>query len=166
MEYRQPEPLYDDFTAEDNRVNGIWVRYAGIGGSVKNYQLNASPHVSSLKESALTVNKELHDAQAGLRIRVCSTDKEGAVFSVALHHESLPECSGSVAVPVTETPVKDSQTTPTPLVSGTGTAGAEVTVVKSYDPGRVLARTAVGANGKWQVLIPQALPYGTYSVSA
>lgn len=73
-----------------------------------------------------------------------------------------------VTAPVIVAPAADSTTEDsTPTISGTGIAGATVTVAVVHADGTtVFATTTVDADGAWELAVPSELANGTYAVSA
>ncbi|CAM3040703.1 carboxypeptidase regulatory-like domain-containing protein [Pseudomonas plecoglossicida] len=165
IEFRQPNPPYD-FPVEDNRNKGLWIRYSSVNGAVSSIQLNAEPNDASLNRPTLLPGKELQDKNAGIAVRTCSAGPAGAVFSVAVANEPLPDCAAPIAAPSINVPASLSQVMKRPLIAGVGVPGANVTVVRSHAPGRTLATTTVDAQGTWRALINDPLPEGKYSFSA
>ncbi|MEU5431352.1 alpha/beta hydrolase [Streptomyces olivoreticuli] len=68
--------------------------------------------------------------------------------------------------PVVEAPTQNATVGIRPVVSGTGTPGAQITVVKSHHLDTVLATVRVGQDRKWSAQVNQDLPPGTYSISS
>jgi hypothetical protein len=165
VEFRQPNPPYD-FPEQDNRNKGLWIRYSTVTSAVSSLQLNADPSDASLNSPTLLPGKALQDKTAGVSLRTCSAGPAGAIFAVAVANESLPDCTAAVAAPVINIPASLSEVSKVPVIAGSGVPGATLTVVKSYDPARVLARTTVDAQGQWRALINEPLPSGKYSFSA
>lgn len=143
--------------------SGVWVRYSNVRSSVKSILVNANVADTVGNPPQFKAGQTLHDAQAGLRVNVCSTGSD-ATLAVALGNDALPACTG-VAVAALQTPGAGSTATQYPLFSGTGIPGAQVRIAQSHNPGNILATTRVDARGKWQVLSEKVLPTGRYSVS-
>jgi len=91
LEYRQPS-YYDNFPPTDNRVNGVWVRYTSIGGTVSNIQLDATPETATTSDPTLQPGRTLVDDSAKIKVKVCSTDTSGASIAVSVGGETLPDC--------------------------------------------------------------------------
>jgi hypothetical protein len=166
FEYRQANPPYD-FPEDDNRNQGLWIRYSTVTTAVASLQLNANPQDTSIQTPTLLPGKQLVDQIAGVKVRTCSAGAEGVLFAVALgDDQALPDCKGPVAAPVVSIPAAGSEVMSRPVIAGTGIPGATVIVAQSYKPEVTLARTTVDARGNWRVLIDQPLPAGRLSVSA
>ncbi|EJM42362.1 hypothetical protein PMI26_03088 [Pseudomonas sp. GM33] len=91
LEYRQPS-YYDNFPPTDNRVNGVWVRYTNIGGTVSNIQLDATSETATTSDPTLQPGRTLVDDSAKIKVKVCSTDTSGASIAVSVGGETLPDC--------------------------------------------------------------------------
>lgn len=91
LENRQPS-YYDNFPPTDNRVNGVWVRYTNIGGTVSNIQLDATPETATTSDPTLQAGRTLVDDSAKIKVKVCSTDTSGASIAVSVGGETLPDC--------------------------------------------------------------------------
>jgi hypothetical protein len=173
LEFRQPippngiapEPPYD-FPEGDNRSSGLWIRYSTISGAVSSMQLNAAPEDASLNKPTLLPDHELHDNSAGIKVRTCHAGVDGAIFTVAVHDEPLPNCDTQIAAPVISIPAPGSTVLTTPVIAGSGIAGAKLTVARSHHPEETLAETTVDARGRWRALVNTPLPEGNYSFSA
>ncbi|WP_211442932.1 hypothetical protein [Collimonas humicola] len=95
LEYRQPT-IFDNFPPTDNRVTGIWVRFstkASSNSNIINTQLDSTPETSSGADPTLQPGRTLIDDEAGIKVKVCTTNHTGATFAVAVRGETLPSCT-------------------------------------------------------------------------
>jgi len=92
LEYRKPTP-FDNFPPSDNRVNGVWMRYTSMAGSVHNTQPDATPETASTADPALAANgRYIFDSAAGITVRVCRTTPTYAEVAVGVNSELGPSC--------------------------------------------------------------------------
>ena len=92
LEYRKPTP-FDNFPPSDNRINGVWMRYTSMAGSVNNTQLDATPETASTADPALAANgRYIFDSAAGVIVRVCKTTPTYAEIAVGVNSELAPSC--------------------------------------------------------------------------
>jgi hypothetical protein len=163
LEYRKPS-YYDNFPPTDNRANGVWVRYTTMGGTVKNFQLDATPETETTVDPTLQPDRTLVDEDAKIKVRVCSTETTGALIAVSVGGETLPDCE---TTPYISYPRQDAVTGPLPIFSGSSSLfGATVTIISIGNPGDVLATTKVDTLGHWSVRSNKELRRGTRWIQA
>lgn len=162
LEYRQPGPPYDNFPANDNRVNGVWLRYTTLTTRVDNVQLDGTPETVSTDDPALLVGRVFNDVAAKLKIQLCSNDTRGATIAVALDDQALPTCAPLLPFAFIAHPTLAERTSHKPFVSGTGLPGTTV-MVEKIDDGHmvgVVGSAIVRADGQWSTQLDQALAAG------
>lgn len=168
LEYRKPTS-FDNFPPGDNRVNGVWVRYTAMGGSLLNTQLDATPETATTLDPTLRPGNILKDTGTRITVKVCNTFDDGAVLAVAVNGEALPICTPLlIPQPDIHTPPIAPQTTRNPIVfSGTGIPGANVSL--SYNPNGTVdperINVVADAKGNWQATL-MPFPPGDYAIQA
>ncbi|MGE8180618.1 hypothetical protein, partial [Pseudomonas mandelii] len=165
LEFRQPTP-FDNFSPDDNRMTGVWIRYTSMEGSVFNFQLDATPETSTATDSALQPARTLEDATAKVKIKVCETDKTGATLAVALNGQGLPDCTTTVPAPIIEAPVSDAKTGLKPVIGGTSWPGARIVVSSTETPVQTLGEAVADAHGQWSLQLAKNLDQGRHFVTA
>ncbi|MGT0193814.1 hypothetical protein ACVHYJ_17395 [Burkholderia pyrrocinia] len=165
LEFRQPTP-FDNFPPTDNRVTGVWVRYTNMTNSLRNIQLDATPETSTTADPTLQPGRTLKDEEAGVNIKVCTTDKTGAILSIAFNGTALPYCTTTVPPPNIDAPVPSAQTGHRPVFAGTGWPGAMIDVSAPDNPNLTLANAVVDAHGHWTTRTSDALPVGRKIITA
>lgn len=163
LEYRKTTP-YDIFPPDDNRVNGVWVRYTTMAGSLVNTQLDGTPETTSTADPTLLPGRTLVDPAAV--IHVCSTDLAGATITATFNGEARASCTPALSKPTVEMPSAGQQTGFRPIVSGTGMPGTTVRIEKMRGStfNGVVGSAIVGADGKWSAQLDRELPAGTQQV--
>ena len=159
LEYRKPTP-YDKFPVSDNRVNGVWVRYTNMAGSLLNTQVDGTPETASTADPTLLPGKILKDETAGITVKVCSTSSDGATIAVSVKNEAMPGCvppppyignPGNAYNPIS--------------FSGMGSPGAEIFLSCKYQGHETKLNTRVETTGEWRVAAPY-LQLGYYTCEA
>jgi len=163
LEYRKPSH-YDNFPPTDNRANGVWVRYTTMGNRVENVQLDGTPETASTADPTLQPGRSLIDDSARIKVKVCSTDANGASIAVSVEGESLPDCD----TPFISAPRQDGVTGPLPMFSGSASVpNATITVISIGNPAKVLATTKADELGRWSVRANKELnTWETISIQA
>ncbi|SHI15788.1 Ig-like domain-containing protein [Clostridium magnum] len=155
----QVQPVYTDNTYKiidvtvDELVNSIWLEC----------DVNKDGSISSNEKVVIsnTIGTEVRgvqipDAFYGKDITVWATDLAGNSGSEVLLKPLLP--------PIIETPTDGTKTSNTkPTISGTGVAGATVTV---YDGETLIGTAVVGSDGKWSLIPETALANGDHVLTA
>lgn len=92
LEYRKPT-RFDNFPPTDNRVNGVWMRYASMPASLYNTQLDATPETASTADPALSSSgRFIYDSAARMSVRVCTTTPTFAEVAVSIDSLQAPTC--------------------------------------------------------------------------
>ncbi len=159
LEYRQPTP-FDEFSPNDNRVTGVWIRYSSLNGTVRNVQLDASPETATTNDPTLQPGRTLEDATAKIKIKVCATDKAGASLAIAINGQGLPYCTTTVVPPLVMTPEQNATTTLKPLITGTARPGATIKVAEAATPETFFATAIADVQGRWSITPPTDRPSG------
>lgn len=165
LEYRQPTP-FDNFSPDDNRVTGVWIRYTSMNGSVHNVQLDATPETLISTDPTLQPGHVLEDATAKVKVAVCTADKSGATLAVALNGARLPYCTTTVPAPALKAPASYAKTGLKPVIAGTSWPGARILVTSNETPAQPLGETVADAQGKWSLQPAKNLDLGTHGVKA
>jgi hypothetical protein len=168
LEYRQPGPPYDNFAVDDNRVNGVWMRYTTLTTRVDNVQLDATPETLATDDPALQIGRVVNDPAAKLKVRLCSNNTQGATIAVAVDNQPLPTCTPELPGVVVAQPAANQKTGYRPFVSGTGLPGAVAVIEKTrehYMVG-VVGSAIVRADGKWSVQLDEPLAAGKQRLAA
>ncbi|MDR7055504.1 hypothetical protein J2W70_002876 [Pseudomonas koreensis] len=165
LEFRQPT-RFDLFPAEDNRVTGVWIRYANMAGTVSNIQLDATPETASTKDPALQPGSSLEDKIAKIKVAVCSADKTGAIVAVAINGQNLPYCTTTVPSPIIVTPIVNEKTGLRPVIEGTAWPGARIVVSTATTPAKTLGETIADAHGKWSFQASDNLALGKHTITS
>jgi hypothetical protein len=153
LEYRKPNPL-ENFPPDDNRVNGVWVRYTTMEGSLLITQLDGTPETASTMDPTLVPGKILKDEIAGITIKVCDTSDIGAYIAVSVNNEAIPSC----APPPPDVSGPDNPYNP---ITYYGKAMSEAEIYSSCIPQLALDTTA-DLKGDWDITTPY-LSSGKYT---
>ncbi|WP_212625644.1 transposase [Pseudomonas sp. PP3] len=165
IEYRKPTPPYDNFSASDNSVNGVWVRYTTMDRIVSNVQLDGTPETATTSDPTLMAEKTLKDEAAGVTIKVCTTADAGAMLAVAMNGETLPNCVAPLTPPTIQIPDAGAPSAQNPITfSGTSRPGALINVSYRIAGGNNWkdVKEVADATGKWQAKLPD-LPPANYN---
>ncbi|NUU35554.1 transposase [Pseudomonas sp. C2B4] len=172
LEYRKPTP-FDNFPYDDNRVNGVWIRYTTMGQVASNIQVDGTPQTPETTDPTFLPGKTLFDPVAKISVTVCSADMHGATMAVTVNGESRPSCTPTLTAPSVSTPRHNQRVGYRPIMTGTGMPGTTVKIERIRDGYLVgvVGSAIVGADGKWSAQIDQPLAAGlqqiaTYSTNA
>ncbi len=160
LEYRKPTP-FDNFPATDNRVNGVWVRYTTMGGTVLNTQLDGTPETATTDDPTLLPGKTLRDPGVGITVTTCSADSQGATIAVAVNHETAPKCTSPLPLPQITSPALEGPAAPNPInFSGKGIPGAttKISYQKSGENTSHELTVIADALGNWKTNFPHLSP--------
>ncbi|WP_047299891.1 transposase [Pseudomonas fluorescens] len=126
LEYRKPT-RFDNFPPGDNKVNGVWVRYTTMTGSLVNTQLDGTPETATTADPSLLPGKMLRDEPAGITIEVCSANLDGATVAIGVNREAGSCAWPELAAPVITSPAQGAPAIQNPaVVSGTARPGASI----------------------------------------
>jgi len=164
LEFRQPTP-FDGFSADDNRVTGVWIRYTNMGGTVSNIQLDATPQTASTNDPTLQPGQVLEDTTAKVKVAVCTADKAGVTLAVAFNDVRLPDCTTTVPAPTIDTPAQNAQTGFKPVIAGTGWPGAVIQITDAQNPNTTMTTTA-DAHGRWSISPATNQSQGNHTIAA
>jgi hypothetical protein len=162
LEYRKPT-RFDDFPENDNRVNGVWMRYARARG-VQNVQIDATPETATTSDPTLLAGQTFEESSGRVKIRVCSAGPKEAIIAVALNGAGFPFCTTTVPAPVIAVPVEGASTGRKPVFAGTGWPGARIEIVNATE--EVMGSAIADGNGNWSVHLPSAQETGNYTYTA
>lgn len=169
IEYRKPSPPYDNFSASDNSVNGVWVRYTTMDRIVSNVQLDGTPESNTTHDPTLRPGRTLKDDTAGINIHVCTASADGATVAIALNGEITPPCPTAgipLLPPSIQTPAIGAPAIPNPVTFvGKSIPGAKITLSYSMTSENSLMdikETVADATGIWQITLP-SLPSGKFN---
>ncbi len=166
MEFRAPTP-FDHFPVDDNRVNGVWIRYTTMAASVDNTQVDGTPETSSTADPTFVGGKRFRDDETGTTIEVCSATNSGAVVAVSVG-STLTRCASALSAPTIRVPAAGAAPVSSPVVfSGTSRPGALINL--SY---RVAGssnwkdiKVSADAHGNWAATLPELIS-GKYNAQA
>ncbi|WP_460117625.1 metallopeptidase domain-containing protein [Pseudomonas sp. S2_C03] len=166
MEFRAPTP-FDHFPVDDNRVNGVWIRYTTMAASVDNTQVDGTPETSSTADPTFVGGKRFRDDETGTTIEVCSAINSGAVVAVSVG-STLTRCASALSAPTIRVPAAGAAPVSSPVVfSGTSRPGALINL--SY---RVAGssnwkdiKVSADAHGNWAATLPELIS-GKYNAQA
>ncbi|WP_322616026.1 transposase [Pseudomonas sp. BIC9C] len=166
LEYRKPT-AFDNFPPNDNRVTGVWARFSTLvyySSYMINTQLDGTPETATTADPTLQSGRTLVDEDAKIKVKVCSTDANGASIAVSVEGESLPDCD----TPFISAPQQDWVTGPLPMFSGsTSVPNATITVISFGNPAKVLATSKADELGRWSVRANKELDtWRTISIQA
>lgn len=164
LEYRQPNPPYDNFPPTDNRAKGVWVRYTTMGDIVTNLQLDATPETATTTDTLLP-GKVLKDETAGITVTVCTASRNGATIAVSVNGEAATSCTKAISPPIIQSPAPGIPAAPNPIIfSGTSLPGALINVSYKTSQGSVWkdVKVVADATGVWQAPLP-SLSSGKYN---
>lgn len=164
LEYRKPT-IFDNFPENDNRVNGVWMRYARTHG-VQNVQIDATPETPRANDPALLAGQTFEDSSSKVKVRMCSAGPDEAIVAVALNGEAFPYCTTTVPAPVIAVPLEGASTGKKPVFAGTAWPGARIEISNSANPDQLLGSTIADGNGKWSVYLASVHGFGRYTYIA
>lgn len=147
MEYRQPGPTpYDDFSQDDNRAKGVWIKFNNRSSNLITTQIDGTPHTVTTADPTFLPGKVLVDDASKTKVKVCAAGTAGAVVATAIDDQQLPDCD----TPFVTAPPPDARTGPTVVFSGNSAlANATITVISAGNPTDVLMTTETDALGNW-----------------
>jgi len=168
LEYRKPTP-FDNFPLSDNRVNGVWIRYTSMGGSLLNTQLDGTPSTAKTDDPTFLSEQAFWDLQASIKVDVCSATENGALIYIDVKNEGLPNlCKIAVLLlPEITNPVSGTPQTSPMIFSGRAIPGADIDInyrLNGQTDWTPLSVPPTGADGKWQAQ-PLSLTAGNYTLS-
>lgn len=164
LEYRKPT-IFDNFPENDNRVNGVWLRYAREHG-VQNVQIDATPETRSTVDPALLAGQAFEDSSGKVKVRVCSAGPDEAIVGVALDGAAFPYCATTVPAPAIAAPVEGASTGKQPVFAGTAWPGARIEIVNAEKPDEVVGTTIADGDGNWLAYLPSVHEVGSYTYAA
>jgi hypothetical protein len=103
LEFRQPYGSYfDNFTASDPAVNGVFVRLGpDYSTKTQSLLLDATPETSSWTDSALPVGRTLTDPLSKVSFTTQSVSATGAVVNIAFNVDVTPPSAPGGLTPTT-----------------------------------------------------------------
>ena len=162
LEYRKPT-IFDNFPENDNRVKGVWMRYARTHG-VQNVQIDATPETPTTNDPTLLAGQTFEDSSGKVKVRVCNAGPDEAIVAVALNGAGFPFCTTTVPAPVIAVPVEGGSTGRKPVFAGTGWSGARIEIVNATE--EVMGSAIADGNGNWSVHLSSAHEFGNYTYTA
>ena len=164
LEYRKPT-VFDNFPENDNRVNGVWMRYAREQG-VQNVQIDATPETPRTNDPTLLTGQTFEDSSGKVKVLVCSAGPDEAIVAVALDGAGFPYCTTTVPAPVIAVPLEGASTGKQPVFAGTAWPGARIEIVNASKPAEVEGTAIADGNGNWSVYSLSVHDVGSYSYTA
>lgn len=164
LEYRKPT-VFDNFPENDNRVNGVWMRYAREQG-VQNVQIDATPETPRTNDPTLLTGQTFEDSSGKVKVFVCSAGADEAIVAVALDGAGFPYCTTTVPAPVIAVPLEGASTGKQPVFAGTAWPGARIEIVNASKPEEVVGTAIADGNGNWSVYSLSVHDVGSYSYTA